>query len=85
MADYLRVRAGYMRDGRVVKGGEVIAANDPLVKGVPAAYFEPLDDVVEQATRRPGERRILPGRARDVVLMKAEQPRGKRTPKAEDK
>jgi hypothetical protein len=61
-----------LRDGRVVKGGEVVSADDPIVKGMPSSYFEPLDESVERATRRPGERRVLPGQAADVVLMSAE-------------
>lgn len=71
MTEYVRVRSGFLRNGRVVKSGEVVAASDPILKGMPADYFEPLDGVVEQATRAPGERRITPGRGADAVLMTA--------------
>lgn len=57
---FLRAKTGFILSGhRVVKGGEVVAADDPVVRGR-EALFEPLDGVVEQATRNPGEMRVLP-------------------------
>lgn len=57
---YVRCRTGFrLADGRTVKGGEVVRADDAVVKLCPDA-FEPLDEVVEAATRAPGERRLLP-------------------------
>lgn len=64
---YVRCRTGFrMPDGRIVKGGEVVRSDDPAVKLCPRD-FEPLDGIVEAATRRPGERRLLPRAKKRVV------------------
>ena len=60
---FLRCTEGFILSGRrVVKGGEVVSATDPVVKGN-ERYFEPLEGVVERATRAPGEMRAV-GRPR---------------------
>ena len=69
--EYVRVRSGYVRGGQVVRGGQALPANSPLVKGMPPEYFEPLGEAVERATRRPGEVRITPGTGPSAVLMRA--------------
>ncbi len=43
---------------RVVKGGQLVAADDPVVKGR-EHLFAPVEDVVEQATAAPGELRAV--------------------------
>lgn len=74
MPEYVRVKSGYLRDGRVVRGGEVLDAEDPIAKGMPPAYFEPLTASVERATRRPGEVRMTPGTGpkADATVMAAQ-------------
>jgi hypothetical protein len=75
MADYVRVKSGYLRDGRVVKSGEVLATDDPAVKGLPDDYFEPLDEALDEAGRSPGQRIVVPGTAvKDTVIMTAQEP-----------
>lgn len=84
MPEYLRVKSGYLREGRVVRGGEVVDAADPIVKGMPDDYFEPLTASVERATRRPGEVRVTPGTGPQAVVMKAgEGKRGRGRGKAD--
>lgn len=57
---FLRAKTGFILSGhRVVKGGEVVSIDDPVVKGR-EDLFEPLEGVVERATRAPGEMRVLP-------------------------
>lgn len=65
---YMRAHTGFaipaprgQSRGRVVKAGEILDADDPVVKGR-EALFDPLADVVEQATASPGEKRVLPTR-----------------------
>ncbi len=41
---------------RVIKRGDRLKSNDPAVKGR-KEFFDPVDDVVEQATAAPGEKR----------------------------
>ncbi|MEV0151539.1 MULTISPECIES: hypothetical protein [unclassified Nonomuraea] len=70
MADkrYLRAKSGFLLpDGRQVRYGDLVAADDEMFKGKGReslmASFEPVtDEVVEQATRAPGEVRVLPTR-----------------------
>jgi len=71
MPEYLRVKSGYLRGDRQVKGGEVLDAADPVVKGMPDDYFEPLEASVERATRRPGEIRVTPGTGPRGTIAKA--------------
>lgn len=60
---FLRCTQGFILSGhRVVKGGEVVSDTDPVVRGH-EQYFEPLESVVERATRAPGEMRVV-GRPR---------------------
>ena len=53
------------KDGRmrVVKGGEMVPADDPIVKGR-EHLFDPLEEVVEQATAAPGELRATKPRTK---------------------
>jgi len=54
----LIARRGFMApNGRVVKGGQLVAVDDPVVKGR-ADLFDPADEIVEAATANPGELRI---------------------------
>lgn len=41
---------------QIVATGTLVAADDPVVKGR-EIYFEPVDEAVERATARPGEKR----------------------------
>lgn len=75
MADYVRVKTGFQKAGEpVVKGGQVLPADHPLVKGMPDEFFEPLEGAVERATRRPGEVKMTPGRGpkADTTVLSAQ-------------
>lgn len=71
MAEYLRCKDGFVASptdkrttrGRVVKAGQVVASNDPIVKGR-EAHFETFE--VEAATAAPGELRAGMSRERRV-------------------
>lgn len=62
---YLRATTGFLlADGRQIRYGDLVAADDPMFKGKGRgrlrAYFQPVTpEVVEQATRAPGEIRIM--------------------------
>lgn len=65
---YLTCKRGFMvAGGRVVRAGQTIRSDDPLVKGR-EHEFEPLEGVVESATRAPGEKRVLPPQDRSAVI-----------------
>lgn len=70
---FLRARQGFIGpDREVVKGGQVVAADHPSVKGR-EHLFEPLDETVEQATAAPGELRALSSKkAREAVVAAAD-------------
>lgn len=74
MPEYVRVKSGYLRNGRVVRGGEVLDVEDPIAEGMPPSCFEPLTASVERATRRPGEVRMTPGTGpkADATVMAAQ-------------
>lgn len=65
---YLKATTGFLLpDGRQVRYGDLVAADDEMFKGKGReslmSYFEPVtQETVEQATRAPGEVRILPTR-----------------------
>ncbi|MEU5848942.1 hypothetical protein [Saccharopolyspora shandongensis] len=83
MADkqYLRVKTGFvLADRTIVKAGQIVAADDRVVKGR-EELFEPMADHVEAATRAPGERRLTVRRP-DAVVLSAARPskrRGRKT------
>lgn len=81
MADrMLRAVTGFVTADRVtVKGGQLVAANDPVVKGR-EVFFVPADASIEQATRPPGERQVSV-EPPDTVIAAAEAA-GRRTRKA---
>lgn len=75
MTDYVRVKSGYMRGRRVVKPGDVLAADDPIIKDVPDHYFEPLGEAIDEAGRSLEQRIVVPGTAiKDTIVMKAQPP-----------
>ncbi|MGW5647522.1 hypothetical protein [Saccharopolyspora sp. NPDC003762] len=84
MADkqYLRVKTGFvLADRTIVKAGQIVAADDRVVKGR-EEFFEPMEDHVEAATRAPGERRLSLRRP-DAIVLSAARParrRGRKTP-----
>lgn len=65
---YLRATTGFLLPGgRQIRFGDLVAADDEMFKGKGReglmAHFEPVtQEAVEQATRAPGEVRILPTR-----------------------
>lgn len=68
---HLRCTDGFMLPDRtVVKAGQIVEATDRVVKAAPN-NFGPMDDVVESATRAPNERRLLPKRNPDAVVMQS--------------
>lgn len=70
MAEYLRAKTGFvLPDRTVVKGGQVVLDTDRVVKGR-EHLFEPVDTGVEQATRAPGELRVV-ARPRSGVVASA--------------
>jgi hypothetical protein len=70
-ASYLRCTVGFvLPDRTVVKAGQVVAADDRVVAAAPNC-FEPMGDVIESATRAPNERRLLPRRNPESVVMSA--------------
>lgn len=74
---YLRARSGFVTaDRTIVKAGQIVAADDAIVKGR-ERLFEPASDYVEAATRAPGERRLT-GRRPSAVVLSATSG-GKRT------
>lgn len=67
---HLRCKNGFvLPDRTVVKVGQVVRANSRVAKLAPD-NFEPYD-VVESATAAPNERRILPKRNPEAVVMSA--------------
>lgn len=74
MPEYLRCKSGFLLPDRtIVKGGQIVRADDRVVKGR-EKLFESFDDV-ESATRAPNERRLLPKRNAEAVVMAAEKPK----------
>lgn len=69
--------------GITVKGGQIVAADDRVVKGR-ENLFEPAETGVEQATRAPGERRVGVRRDPATVVAKGEG-KPKRTPRSTKK
>lgn len=66
----LRAKTGFLLPDRtVVKGGQIVSATDRVVKGR-EHLFEPAETGVEQATKAPGELRVV-SRARSGVVAKA--------------
>lgn len=60
---YLRATSGFLLpDGRQIRFGDLVAVDDEMFKGRDSlmGYFEPVtQEAVEQATRAPGEIRIM--------------------------
>ncbi|RKT82723.1 hypothetical protein SAMN05421805_104194 [Saccharopolyspora antimicrobica] len=82
MADkqYLRVKSGFvLADRTIVKAGQIVTADDRVVKGR-EELFEPMEDHVEAATRAPGERRLSLRRP-DAVVLSAARPTRRRSRK----
>lgn len=85
MAKFVRCTSGFMTaDSVIVKAGQIVAADDRVVKGR-AELFEPMEEFVEAATRAPGERRLTPRRSDAVVMSAGRRRRGGRasTPPAD--
>jgi hypothetical protein len=82
MAEMLRAKEGFhVPSLRItVKGGQVVAADDRVVKGR-EHLFEPADTDIEQATRAPGERRVGTRRDPATVIAGGERPAPKRSPR----
>lgn len=57
--EFLRCKIGFIHHRKVVKGGQVVRATDPIVKGR-EHLFEPLESTVEMAVADPGIKRVLP-------------------------
>lgn len=78
MTELLRAKYGFVAGslGVTVKGGQLVKADDPVVKGR-EDLFEPAERGIEQATRAPGEVRVI-ARRPDAVLMRGEKPKGRR-------
>ncbi|MFI9817579.1 hypothetical protein [Saccharothrix variisporea] len=91
MTSYLRAKTGFMvpapsgqTRGAVIKGGQVVRADDPVVEGR-EALFVPVDDGIEQATRAPGEKRLLQRTDRStVVIAAADKPKRQRAARRDD-
>ena len=59
MATFVQARTTFWMPGpRLVRAGEIFAAGDPVVVGR-RELFVPIEDLVERATARPGERRSV--------------------------
>lgn len=58
MSNVLRAKTTFRSGQRIVRSGEIVAANDPVVKGREALFTDP-DSLVEQATAAPGEKRAV--------------------------
>ena len=60
---YLKATTGFLLpDGRQIRYGDLVATDDPMFKDRDGlmGYFEPVtQESVEQATRAPGEVRIM--------------------------
>lgn len=83
MPEYLRCKSGFMLPDRtIVKGGQIVRADDRVVKGR-EREFEPAEPVIETATRAPSERRLLPKREPDAVVMEGKKRRGRPPKNAE--
>jgi hypothetical protein len=75
---YLKATTGFLLPGgRQIRFGDLVAADDEMFKGRDGlmAHFEPVTpETVEQATRAPGEVRILPTRKPRASKAPAETP-----------
>lgn len=88
---YLRATTGFLLPGRrQIRYGDLVAVDDPMfkVKGGDRlrAYFQPVtQEAVEQATRAPGEIRIMTprkraGRSKPPAKDKAKTPEPSQDP-----
>lgn len=70
----LRAKEGFYVGAtrQVVKGGQVVPADHPVVAGR-EELFEPVESDIETATRAPGEMRVTPRRP-DAVVAKGDRP-----------
>ena len=73
MASAYRVRRGLVSfvggERRVLRGGQIVSGDDPLVEHYGDRFFESIDErvaKVEQATAAPGERRTLSRESQDA-------------------
>lgn len=71
--ELLRAKNGFVARslGLTIKGGQLVPAAHPVVVGR-EDLFEPAEHGVEQATRAPGEMRVL-ARRPDAVLMRGDK------------
>jgi hypothetical protein len=75
---YLRCKDGFvLPDRTVVKAGQVVSAGDRVVKLAPAC-FEPVEGHIESATQAPNERRLMPKRNQETVVLSAATKRNRR-------
>jgi hypothetical protein len=75
---YLRATSGFLLPGgRQIRFGDLVAADDEMFKDRDGlmSYFEPVtQETVEQATRAPGEIRIMTPRKSGRRSSKAQEP-----------